>query len=186
MDRVVPSGCSFVAGVSSLPSDATMRLRLPRRWNRTWQLQSLSDGRSALSPFAALGSPPVKRRPSQLFLKHGPAWPGVGSRRGRTSVQASPRPAAAQAAHATPGSQRDGCSRSSRGCASAEPARTALSIGHDHPDRSRYSRSPVGGRSARSQGAGGGGISGTISGGFSISGSSSSSKDPLISGTSGG
>jgi hypothetical protein len=61
-----------------------------------------------------------------------------------------------------------------------------LSIGHDHPDLPRHSRSPSEVRSARSQGAGGGGFSGTISGGFLISGSSSSSSDRLISGASGG
>ena len=41
-------------------------------------------------------------------------------------------------------------------------------------------------RSARSQGAGGGGFSGMTAGGFLISGSSSSSKEPSISGASSG
>jgi len=30
----VPSGCGFMVGAISLPSGATMRLRLPWRWNR--------------------------------------------------------------------------------------------------------------------------------------------------------
>ena len=46
-----------------------MRLRPPRRRKRTWQLQPLSEGCSVISLPAALGSPPVKRRPSQLFLE---------------------------------------------------------------------------------------------------------------------
>jgi hypothetical protein len=35
MDRVVPSG--FVAGVSWLPSDATIRLQPPRRLGAIWR-----------------------------------------------------------------------------------------------------------------------------------------------------
>jgi hypothetical protein len=66
------------------------------------------------------------------------------------------------------------------------PARTALSVGHGFGLYRSTAEAPSEGRSARSHDAGGGGFSGTISGGFLISGSCSSSRDPSISGASAG
>jgi hypothetical protein len=49
MDRVVPSVCGFVAGVSRLPSDATIRLQPPRRWEPTYR-REVPTGTTAYQP----------------------------------------------------------------------------------------------------------------------------------------
>lgn len=73
-----------------------------------------------------------------------------------------------------------------QGDASLSPDRRADRRSIGPSAAARRGRGPPVGRSARSQGAGGGRFSGTISGGFLISGSSSSSSEWSISGPSGG
>jgi hypothetical protein len=59
MDRVVPSVCGFVAGVSWLPSDATIRLQPPRRWKPTW-LWRARTGQDRKNPLKHLATPAAR------------------------------------------------------------------------------------------------------------------------------